>query len=71
MTATTTRSGPNVPSTPLLALRRLMNGEDRTELEFEFELSNIRWLLARLVGRADHAVPTEKVRSYRDSRGNL
>jgi len=70
-TATTTRSGPNLPSTPLLALRRLMNGEDRTQLEFEFELSNLRWLLARLVGRADRSTPSEKSRSYRETRGNL
>ncbi len=70
-TATTTRSGPNFPSTPLLALRRLMNGEDRTQLEFEFELSNVRWLLARLSGRADHSTPTEKSRAYRDTGSNL
>jgi peptidoglycan/xylan/chitin deacetylase (PgdA/CDA1 family) len=71
LTATTTRSGPNLPSTPLLALRRLMNGEDRSQLEFEFELSNLRWLLARLLGQADTAVPSEKLRAYRETRGNL
>jgi peptidoglycan/xylan/chitin deacetylase (PgdA/CDA1 family) len=70
-TATTTRSGPNFPATPLLALRRLMNGEDRTQLEFEFELSNLRWLLARLVGKADRATPSEKNRAYRETGGNL
>jgi peptidoglycan/xylan/chitin deacetylase (PgdA/CDA1 family) len=70
-TATTTRSGPNFPSTPLLALRRLMNGEDRTQLEFEFELSNLRWLLARVVGKADPSTPSEKRRSYRETRSNL
>ena len=70
-TATTTRSGPNFPSTPLLALRRLMNGEDRTQLEFEFELSNLRWLLARVVGKADRSTPSEKSRSYRETRSNL
>lgn len=71
LTATTTRSGPNLPSTPLLALRRLMNGEDRSQLEFEFELSNLRWLLARLLGKADTAVPSEKLRAYRETGGNL
>ena len=70
-TATTTRAGPNFPSTPLLALRRLMNGEDRTQLEFEFELSNLRWLLARAVGKAEHATPTEKLRAYRETGSNL
>ena len=71
VTATTTRSGPNLPSTPLLALRRLMNGEDRSQLEFEFELSNVRWLCARLLGKADASVPSEKTRAYRETRGNL
>ena len=67
LTATTTRSGPNLPSTPLLALRRLMNGEDRSQLEFEFELSNLRWLLARLFGKADASTPSEKTRAYRET----
>ena len=70
-TATTTRMGPNFPETPLLALRRLMNGEDRSQLEFEFELSNVRWLLAQLAGKADRATPSEKSRAYRDTGGNL
>jgi peptidoglycan/xylan/chitin deacetylase (PgdA/CDA1 family) len=70
-TATTTRTGPNFSSTPLLALRRLMNGEDRTQLEFEFELSNLRWLLARILGKADHSTPSEKSRSYRETGRNL
>jgi peptidoglycan/xylan/chitin deacetylase (PgdA/CDA1 family) len=70
-TATTTRSGPNFPSTPLLALRRLMNGEDRGQLEFEFELSNLRWLLARALGKADYSTPSEKRIAYRQSSGNI
>jgi peptidoglycan/xylan/chitin deacetylase (PgdA/CDA1 family) len=69
-TATTTRVGPNFPETPLLALRRLMNGEDRSQLEFEFELSNLRWIIARLLGRADRATPSEKVRAYRETAHN-
>jgi len=69
-TATTTRMGPNFPETPLLALRRLMNGEDRSQLEFEFELSNLRWLAARLIGRADRATPSEKLRAYRETAHN-
>jgi hypothetical protein len=48
-----------------------MNGEDRTQLEFEFELSNLRWLLARLSGKADHSTPSEKSRAYRETGGNL
>jgi hypothetical protein len=67
LTATTTRSGPNLPSTPLLALRRLMNGEDRSQLEFEFELSNLRWLLARLFGKTEASIPSEKTRAYRET----
>ena len=43
--AVTTRLGPNFPQTPSLALRRFLDGEDRTQLEFEFEMSNLRWLL--------------------------
>jgi peptidoglycan/xylan/chitin deacetylase (PgdA/CDA1 family) len=70
-TATTTRMGPNFPETPLLALRRLMNGEDRSQLEFEFEVSNVRWLLAQLTGEADRATPSEKSRAYRETGGNL
>jgi peptidoglycan/xylan/chitin deacetylase (PgdA/CDA1 family) len=69
-TATTTRSGPNFTATPLLALRRVMNGEDRTQLEFEFEMSNVRWLLSRLIGRGDHSTPSEKRRAYRDEAGD-
>jgi peptidoglycan/xylan/chitin deacetylase (PgdA/CDA1 family) len=69
-TATTTRSGPNFTTTPLLSLRRVMNGEDRTQLEFEFEMSNVRWLLSRLVGRGDYSTPSEKRRAYRDEAGD-
>ena len=69
-TATTTRSGPNFTSTPLLALRRVMNGEDRTQLEFEFEMSNVRWLLSRMVGRGDYSTPSEKRRAYREEAGD-
>jgi peptidoglycan/xylan/chitin deacetylase (PgdA/CDA1 family) len=71
VTATTTHLGPNFPETPLLALRRLMNGEDRSQLEFEFELSNVRWLLALLVGKADRGTPSEKIRPYRETGRNL
>lgn len=69
-TATTTRSGPNFTATPLLALRRVMNGEDRTQLEFEFEMSNVRWLLSQLIGRGDYSTPSEKRRAYREEAGD-
>jgi hypothetical protein len=48
-----------------------MNGEDRTQLEFEFELSNLRWLVARAFGGVDRATPSEKSLAYRDTGGNL
>lgn len=66
VTATTTMLGPNFPTTPLLALRRVLNGEDRSQLEFEFEMSNLRWLWALLTRRAHWSVPSEKVVPFRD-----
>jgi peptidoglycan/xylan/chitin deacetylase (PgdA/CDA1 family) len=66
VTATTTMLGPNFVSTPPLALRRVLNGEDRSQLEFEFEMSNIRWLWAVLLGRATWATPSEKLVPFQD-----
>lgn len=43
--AVTTMQGPNFSRTPVLGLRRVLNGEDRNQLQFEFELSNLSWLV--------------------------
>ncbi len=64
VSATTTKQGPNFPQTPLLALRRVLNGEDRTQLEFEFEMSNLQWLLYILMHPKDLFIPTEKTKGY-------
>ena len=57
--ATTVQSGPNFAKTPLLALRRLLDAEEQTQLEFEFELSNLRWLLHVLFHPAQRYEPPE------------
>ena len=62
--ATTTKQGPNFPQTPLLALRRVLNGEDRSQLEFEFEMSNLKWLLHIILHPKDLFVPNEKTTGY-------
>ena len=62
VSATTTRQGPNFLKTPLLALRRVLNGENRSQLEFEFEMSNLRWLLWAVLHPRYYAMPTERVK---------
>ncbi len=62
--ATTTMQGPNFPKTPLLALRRILNGEDRNQLEFEFEMSNIKWLAHIILHPKNLFVPNEKTKGY-------
>ncbi|MGD9857644.1 MAG: polysaccharide deacetylase family protein [Planctomycetaceae bacterium] len=62
-TATTLEEGPNYPQTPLLALRRISNGESRNQLEFEFEMSNLKYLLRCLFRPAERYLPQEKVRA--------
>jgi hypothetical protein len=49
----------------------VMNGEDRGQLEFEFKMSNVPWLLARLTGKAHRSTPSEKRRAYRDDGANF
>ncbi|MFQ5733879.1 MAG: polysaccharide deacetylase family protein [Planctomycetaceae bacterium] len=64
--AVTTRLGPNFPRTPILALRRVLNGENRSQIEFEFQMSNLRWLLHILIRPWRIFAPSEKKRPYRD-----
>jgi hypothetical protein len=65
-TATTTRQGPNFHDTPRLALRRYLNGEHTHQLEFEFQMSGLQWLLGTIRDRQRWATPSEKNRRYRD-----
>jgi peptidoglycan/xylan/chitin deacetylase (PgdA/CDA1 family) len=62
--ATTVRNGPNFPQTPVMALRRFLDGEALTQLEFEFELSNLRWLLYVLLHPSRRHEPSEKRHTY-------
>jgi len=43
--AITTATGPNLPATHRLSLRRVLNGENNSALEFELAMSNLAWLL--------------------------
>ncbi len=65
--ATTTLYGTNSPRTPMLSLRRYMDGGNLTQLEFEFELSGLRWLLWSLRNRAKRWEPAEKLVKYTES----
>ncbi len=58
--AVTTRNGPNYPQTPALALRRYLTGEAMSELEFEFGLSGLRWLVRAALKSANRFEPSEK-----------
>ncbi len=65
--ATTTLYGLNSPKTPLLSLRRFMDGGNTSHLEFEFELSGLRWLLWSLSHRGERWQPAEKLELYTSS----
>ncbi|QGJ70719.1 Hypothetical protein PBC10988_24170 [Planctomycetales bacterium 10988] len=64
-TAVTTMLGPNFPQTSPLCWRRQLDGEDRTQLEFEFELSNLRWLFHALLHPSRWYQPSEKLTTYK------
>lgn len=49
VSAVTCCPGPNFPQTPVLGLRRYIDGECASQLEFEFALSNLRWLASVLL----------------------
>lgn len=63
--AVTTLHGPNFTKTPLLALRRIMDGEDRSQLEFEFEMSFLKWMLRLPLNWRLLYEPSEKLVSYK------
>jgi len=63
--AVTTRYGPNFARTPALALRRYLTGQENTQLEFEFELSGLRWLLHTLFHPSRLYEPSEKRVKYK------
>jgi peptidoglycan/xylan/chitin deacetylase (PgdA/CDA1 family) len=63
-TAVTTRNGPNYAQTPPLALRRYLTGEAMSALEFEFELSGVRWLATTALNRQNRFAPSEKRLKY-------
>ena len=62
--ATTTLNGPNFGKTPLLALRRYMDAENRTLDEFLLDTSNLRWLLHVLRKPSRLYAPSEKLRRF-------
>jgi peptidoglycan/xylan/chitin deacetylase (PgdA/CDA1 family) len=62
--AVTTRNGPNYPQTPPLALRRYLTGEAMSALEFEFELSGLRWLASTGLSPKKRFAPSEKRLRY-------
>jgi hypothetical protein len=64
--AVTTRNGPNYPQTPLLALRRHLTGEAMTDLEFEFEMSGLRWLIRSALTADNRYEPSEKRQRYKE-----
>ncbi len=66
-TAATAQNGPNFVGTPDLSLRRFLDGEDRTQLEFEVDTSHLRWLLHVLLHPQRLAIPNEKQQPYFES----
>lgn len=66
-TAATTQNGPNFVETPELSLRRILDGEDRSQLEFEVETSHLRWLWQLVRRPAGYAAPNEKRQPYHEA----
>jgi peptidoglycan/xylan/chitin deacetylase (PgdA/CDA1 family) len=59
--AVTGEAGPNLPETPRFALRRFVDGEDISQLEFEAELSGVADVLRSLRAKIKHRMgQTEK-----------
>ncbi|MFO0916586.1 MAG: polysaccharide deacetylase family protein [Pirellulales bacterium] len=59
--AVTCRLGPNFPDTPLLALRRYVDGQSISQLEFEALVSGFSWYVNWWLGRTDRSQPSEAV----------
>ena len=51
-------------TSPPLSLRRYLTGEAMTPLEFEFELSGLRWLAGTALSPRKRFAPSEKVLRY-------
>ncbi len=64
--ATTTRQGPNFMTTPPFALRRVLDGEEQSQLEFEFCVSSLRWLIHTLFHPERRHSPSEKRARYHE-----
>ena len=64
--AVVTRIGPNFLQTPRHSLRRLLDGEDRTQLEIECEASGLRFLLYALFHPSRWFEPSETPRAYKE-----
>ncbi|ETX01889.1 MAG: hypothetical protein ETSY1_05605 [Candidatus Entotheonella factor] len=64
--AATTRQGPNFITTPPLALRRVLDGEEQSQLEFEFCVSSLRWLIHTLFHPDRRHSPSEKLARYHE-----
>ena len=69
--AVTTRQGPNSTRTPIFALRRVMNGESSGQLEFEFQMSNLRWLQHAIRKPSGRHCPSEQANSSKQDRNWL
>ena len=65
--AVTTRRGPNFVETHNYSLRRVMDGGANSQLEFEFEVSGIKWLINSWLNPESRVNPSEKTARYRDS----
>jgi peptidoglycan/xylan/chitin deacetylase (PgdA/CDA1 family) len=65
--AVTCEVGPNFPGTPRLALRRFMDGEDISQLEFEAELSGVADVWRSLRSKIKHSTgqPEESIADVR------
>jgi peptidoglycan/xylan/chitin deacetylase (PgdA/CDA1 family) len=59
VSAATCNVGPNFADTPALALRRCIDGESKSQLEFEFVVSGLRWLIHAILHPPQRHVPRE------------
>lgn len=66
--AVTTRPGPNLAGTNRLNLRRVLNGQINSQLEFEFEMSNLKWLIRSFGSRHHRLNPAPQIHSYAEEK---
>lgn len=67
--AVTIRPGPNLVTTNPCSLRRVLNGEENSQVEFEFEMSNLRWLTKSIFDSSNRHNPEPQSLSYMEERG--